>query len=431
MNFFPAISLRLSRQPQWIITIYSAFICFSVYSAAFIIRKAFIAAKYDHMQFAGVDYKVWLVCAQVLGYMMSKFFGIKFIAENQRNNQALLINKLLLISWIALLGFALVPAPYNIVFFFLNGFPLGMIWGLLFSYIEGRRTTELMGALLTSSFIFSSGFAKSAGEWLLKVQHINEQWMPFVIGAVFLSPTLLFTRLLSTIPPPDLEDNSLRSERKPMQTKERKAFLARFLGGLVMVIIAYTMLTILRDFRDNFAPEILSDIGLNGSGIIFAQTEIGTTLLVLAVMGTFIIIRDNRKAFILCHWISVGGLVITLGVTYLFSKGELTGYWWYLLTGVGLYIGYIPFNCIYFERMLATYQISGNVGFIMYLADSFGYLGSMTVSMLKGFGTLHLTWSGFFMSCIYFVGFSGILLIILSLFYFKHKLSTHIATNKA
>ncbi|MFY0253367.1 DUF5690 family protein [Chitinophaga sp. 30R24] len=44
---------------------------------------------------------------------------------------------------------------------FVNGPPLRMIWGLVFSYLEGRRSTELMGAVLSISFIFSSGFVKS------------------------------------------------------------------------------------------------------------------------------------------------------------------------------------------------------------------------------------------------------------------------------
>jgi len=36
---------------------------------------------------------------------------------------------------------------------------------------------------------------------------------------------------------------------------------------------------------------------------------------------------------------------------------------WMTLVGLGLYIGYIPFNCILFDRMIAAFKISGNVGF--------------------------------------------------------------------
>ena len=58
-------------------------------------------------------------------------------------------------------------APYNIGLMFLNGLPLGMIWGLIFGFLEGRRTTEFLGSILCASFIVSSGVVKAVGAWLL------------------------------------------------------------------------------------------------------------------------------------------------------------------------------------------------------------------------------------------------------------------------
>ena len=63
--------------------------------------------------------------------------------------------------------FCIVPAPYNIIFLLINGFPLGVIYGLVFSYLEGRRTTEFLGAVLATSFIFASGFTQSAGKYVM------------------------------------------------------------------------------------------------------------------------------------------------------------------------------------------------------------------------------------------------------------------------
>jgi hypothetical protein len=31
---------------------------------------------------------------------------------------------------------------------------LGMLWGVVFSYVEGRKTTDFIGAALAVSFIF-------------------------------------------------------------------------------------------------------------------------------------------------------------------------------------------------------------------------------------------------------------------------------------
>ena len=66
---------------------------------------------------------------------------------------------------------------------FLNGLPLGMIWGLVFGFMEGRRTSEVLGAVLCASFIVSSGAVKSVGKLLLAHWHVSPFWMPAAVGA--------------------------------------------------------------------------------------------------------------------------------------------------------------------------------------------------------------------------------------------------------
>ncbi len=129
-----------------------------------------------------------LVIAQVIGYMLSKFYGIRIIAGMDPAKRAGFIVKLVLTAWVSLLLFGLVPAPYNFVFMFINGLPLGMVWGLVFGFVEGRRTTELMGAVLATSFIFASGLAKTVGKSILLYAGVSEFWMPFAAGARFHRP---------------------------------------------------------------------------------------------------------------------------------------------------------------------------------------------------------------------------------------------------
>ena len=113
-----------------------------------------------------MPYKDALVIIQVLGYMLSKFYGIKFIAELKHIGRGKIIVLLVGISWISLFLFAIVPRPFNIVFLFTNGFPLGIIWGIVFSFVEGRKATDFIGASLAVSFIFSSGLVKSVAKYL-------------------------------------------------------------------------------------------------------------------------------------------------------------------------------------------------------------------------------------------------------------------------
>ena len=93
------------------------------------------------------------------------------------------------------------------------------------------------------------------------------------------------------------------------------------------------------------------------------------------------------------------------------------------LVGLGLYLGYIPFNSIFFDRLIAAFKYTSTVGFIMYVADSFGYLGSVGVLFFKEFGYAQISWLNFFISGGYFISFVGTILILCSMVYFhiKHK----------
>ena len=50
---------------------------------------------------------------------------------------------------------------------------------------------------------------------------------------------------------------------------------------------------------------------------------------------------------------------------------------WMILSGAGLYIGYTPFNAMLFDRLVAFSGWVANAGFLIYVADASGYLGSV------------------------------------------------------
>src|SRR5262249_4688563 len=155
---------------------------------------------------------------------------------------------------LALLLFGLVPAPYNFIFLFLNGLPLGMVFGLVMGFLEGRRATEALMAGLCASFILADGFTKSVGTYLLH-EGVPEVWMPFVAGLLFAPPLILFVWMLTRIPPPTHRDIEQRSARTPMNRRERRAFFLKYGVGLTMLVLLYLMITILRSMRADFAPE--------------------------------------------------------------------------------------------------------------------------------------------------------------------------------
>lgn len=412
--------------PYWLVTVIGGVAAFGCYTSMYAFRKAFASATFEHQEFLHIDYKVWLVIAQMVGYTLSKFYGIRFISESGKSNRARSIIFLILFSWLALLGFALVPASYNIVFLFLNGFPLGMIWGLVFSYLEGRKTTEFMGALMSISLIFASGFVKTVARTLMSFAAVSDYWMPFLTGLVFLPALLLFVFSLEVIPPPSKEDQELRTKRVPMDAKQRKAFITAFLPGIILTIIIYVLLTCIRDMRDNFEVEIWNGLGIHNNHI-YTQIDTLISVVVLVMMGLLILIKDNLKAFTVIHVMIIAGCLLIGVSTYFFDRGYMGPITWMALLGMGLYMAYIPYNAIFFERMIANFHYKSNIGFIMYVADSIGYVGSFSVLMLHEFGETNISWMHFFKQCLFAVPLIGGACSVLSLVYFRRKT---LATNK-
>ncbi|MFW0739195.1 DUF5690 family protein [Flavobacterium sp. T12S277] len=394
---------------------------FGTYFCMYAFRKPFTVATFDQLSFWGIDYKILLILAQVLGYTFSKFLGIKIISELKSARRILYLITFIAISELALLGFALVPAPYNILFLFINGLPLGMIWGIVFSYIEGRKTTELLGVILCSSFIVSSGAAKSVGIFVLKVLGCNEFWMPFVSGSLFIVPLIVFSLFLEKIPNPDSEDLALRSERKPLSKKERASLFRQFAFPLTILIIFYAMLTAMREFRDNFARELWDSLGYKESISIYMYSEIPIAISVLVILGFLGSMKNNYKAFRNYHLVLLVGSVLISTTTFLFQKQLISAFPWMMISGFGMYVCYIPFNGLFFDRMIATYKIKGNTGFLIYIADAFGYLGSVLVLFFKNFGDRKISLLNFFTTCIYLLSFVGIITTIMSFNYFKRK----------
>jgi hypothetical protein len=84
-------------------------------------------------------------------------------------------------------------------------------------------------------------------------------------------------------------------------------------------------------------------------------------------------------------------------------------------------MSYVPFNALYFERMIATYKAKSNVGFIMYIADAFGYLGSVIVLFVKEFIGVQLSWTEFFIRAVVVIGIIGLAGTFIAMLYFKKK----------
>ena len=409
-----------SRHPV-ITSIFAAVVCFAAYACIISFRKAFNVAPYAGYRLAGLGYKDVLIISQVAGYMLSKFYGIKFIAELRRYGREKLILILIGISWLAWLLFALIPPPYNFWTLALNGFPLGMLWGVLFSYVEGRKATDFIGASLAVSFIFGPGLAKSVAHFVMAEWGVTEYWMPFVTSLLFFFPLLIFVFLLSKIPPPNAGDVAHRTERVPMNGAERWLFVRTFLPGIISLVLIYVFVTMLREIRDGFMADMWTASGEAFSSTVFAKTETLISIAILVLIASMVLIRNNMRAFMIAQVIMMAGFLLSGIITWLYLQKQVSTFHWMTLVGLGLYMTYIPYNSILFDRMIAAFRYAANVGFLIYLADSFGYLASVGVLLSKTVFKIRMNWLDFYTTLVMITSVAGVVLITASLIYFERK----------
>lgn len=389
----------LASAPPAVFTAFTMLAAFGTYFSMYAFRKPFAVGTYPgSVGFFGLalDLKSLFIIAQVIGYAASKFLGIKVVSEITPAKRAIAILVFIGLAELALVAFALTPHPWAAGWLLLNGLPLGMIWGLVFGFLEGRKTSDVLGVVLAVSFIVSSGFVKTVGKWVLG-SGVPEVWMPAATGALFFAPLSLFVGMLAQVPPPTAEDEAARTKRAPMDGPARRAFFARFWPGLVAQVALYSVLTAYRDFRDNFAREIWDALGYANEPSILTTAELPVALGALVVVGSVMIIRSNRRAVLALHGIMLAGHLVLIGLaTLAFDLGQIGPAAWMISVGLGLYLAYVPFNCVLFDRLVAAVGSVATAGFLIYVADAFGYLGSVGLLLYKSLAQPTLSWLEFF-----------------------------------
>ena len=196
-----------------------------------------------------------------------------------------------------------------------------------------------------------------------------------------------------------------------MMARERAAFLAAHWPVLLLLVAAYVMLTAFRDLRDNFAAEIWQALGYGDAASVFTASEGPVAVLSLVAMGVLIAVKNNGRALLFMHGVILAGFAILGASTLAFQQGLLSPIVWMIAGGAGLYLAYTPFNAMLFDRMIAYSGTVATAGFLIYVADSTGYLGSVALLLFKNFGAVDLPWLPFFVGAAYATSLAGLLLV--------------------
>ncbi|MCH8045266.1 MAG: hypothetical protein IID44_16265 [Planctomycetes bacterium] len=399
---------------------------FSTYFCMYAFRKPFAAAKFE-----GLDLTLWVsdfkieiglktafVISQIVGYTISKYVGIKVCSEITRGRRATALVLLILLAEAALLLFAVLPNQWKILAIFLNGLPLGMVWGLVVWYLEGRRMSEILLAGLSCSFILASGMVKDVGRFVMSDWHFSEAQMPVVTGGLFLPLFLLSVWLLNQLPAPSTADVLLRVRREPMDGQQRISFMRQFLPGMIVLLVVYLFLTAYRDFRDNYGVEIFAELGYHEEPALFTRSELPVAFGVLIALAALSLIKNNRRGLIGAFVVMAGGAAMMGISTILFDNDAINGQWWMILVGLGSYLAYVPFGSMLFDRLIASTRTTGTAVFAIYVADAIGYTGSIGVQLYKDLGQSDISRLEFFRLMTYGLSILALVGLTASCLYF-------------
>ena len=404
-----------TKHPLW-----SMVAAFGCYFCVYGFRKPFTAGQYVDQYWLGIHWKSILISSQIAGYMLSKWCGIFFVSSITWEKRARAILISILFAELALLGFGIIPKPWNLVFLVMNGLPLGMIFGYIQGFLEGKKNTELYIAALGSSFILADGVSKSVGINILN-WGVSETWMPFFAGLLYALPLLFFVWMLTRIPKPSEQEVADRAERTPMNQADRIHLVKQLWPGILTISILYLFASLLRGMRSDFAPEIWKYLGFKSLPETYSQTEIWVTVGILAINGSLVLIRSNYKAFFTSILAIATGflLLIIAGFWGIDSMGP---FWLIVLTGFGIYLPYLTITTSVFERMIAITRHKANIGFLMYIVDSVGYLGYNVLLLSIGFIFPNLDIPELFFAWVKLLGIAGMALCLISSAYFIRKL---------
>ena len=354
----------------------------------------------------------------MLGYVSAKLLGIKYISELKPEGRLKFIIGSAALSEISLIAFGVLPIPYNIVALYFNGLSLGCMWGVIFSFLEGRRTTDILASIMGVSMALSSGVAKSLGLYALNQLHVSEFWMPALIGALAF-PLLCFTGWMMTrFPKPTEADIASRSERVTLNGHQRWALFRRFMPLLILLFGANLLLTVQRDIKEDFIVCIIDVQTI--SSWAFAQIDSIATFVLLAVFALLATTYNHLK--VLCMLL----ILSTLGMGTLAFLGATEGNEtipttiWLFLQSLCLDIAYLSFQTIFFERFIACFKIKGNVGFFIITIDFVGYLGTLGLLLFKEFCASHIDWTSFYNHMSLYIGVACCFAFIASLVYMIH-----------
>lgn len=421
INKLQSLKIPARNMPDWLFVLWAGGTAMLSYSLVYALRKPFTAAEFEGLQVAGMDYKIVVSIIQLIGYVCAKMLGIKYISELKPEGRLKFIIGSAALSEASLVAFGLLAAPYNIFALFFNGLSLGCMWGVIFSFLEGRRTTDILASIMGVSMALSSGVAKSLGLYALNDLGLSEFWMPALVGALAFPLLCFMGWMMTKFPPPTTADIAARTKRVTLDGHQRWQLFVKFMPLLIMLFGANLLLTVQRDIKEDFIVCII-DVS-QVSSWAFAYLDSIATVVLLGAFALLSAVGNHMRALCLILIMSAIGMGT---ITFLGAEADTLNMpvtAWLFLQTFCIDIAYLSFQTIFFERFIACFKVKGNVGFFIITIDFIGYLGTLCLLLFKEFQAPHIDWTSFYNSMSVYVGiicciaFAGSIIYIINKMY--------------
>src|SRR5690606_4235201 len=154
--------------------------------------------------------------------------------------------------------------------------------------------------------------------------------------------------------------------------------------------------------------------------LIFSEVPVALTVLI--IIASMIFIRNNKLAFYINLLVTLFSGIFLLIITVLLIMDHFDPVYWMILAGFTMYLPYIIFHTVYFERWIGYFKIKSNIAFLMYISDAVSYLGSTCIILFRNINNANTSWVDFFKISGLVTAIMIILLSFLTYFYFnKHQ----------
>lgn len=113
------------------------------------------------------------------------------------------------------------------------------------------------------------------------------------------------------------------------------------------------------------------------------------------------------------------GMGVMSFISFRFEELKMDIVLWLFIQSMCLYLAFLTFQTLFFDRFIACFKIRGNVGFFIVLIDFLGYVGTAIVLLIKELVGSSINWLNFYNLMAGYVGIFCAMIFITSLVYLQ------------